>query len=172
MKEKELDAWEKLSLERKELQERDLAPAHWYTGSYQLFKEKYLYEASTPREQYERIARTAASHMPSDNDKWTDRFFELLWKGWLSASTPVLANTGTKRGLVVSCEGGVIPDSIDGIYKAKHEIAMLTKMGFGTSGYLGDVRPRGAPISTGGKSVGVLPVIKGIQQDMEYVVQG
>ena len=49
---------------------------------------------------------------------------------------------------------------------------MLTKMGFGTAGYLGDIRPRGSIISVGGKSTGVLQVIEGFQDDMEYVAQG
>ena len=49
---------------------------------------------------------------------------------------------------------------------------MLTKNGFGTSGYLGHVRPRGSDISVGGKASGVLPVFKGIIQDMRDVAQG
>lgn len=163
--------YDRLSEERKKLQEKDLAPAHWSTGAYQLFKEKYLYQADNPREQYERIAGTLAAHTPDPN-KWKQKFFDLMWKGWLSPSTPVLANTGTCRGLPVSCAGSYIPDSISGIYEAKHETAMLTKMGFGTAGYLGDVRPRGSEISVGGKSMGVLPIIEGFQKDMEYVSQG
>lgn len=163
--------YERLSDERKKLQEQDLAPAFWTTGGYQLFKEKYLYQAANPREQYERIARTLAVHTP-DPQKWFTKFFDIMWKGWLSPSTPILANTGTTRGLPVSCAGSFYPDSIDGIYKAKHETAMLTKYGFGTAGYLGDIRPRGAKISVGGKSVGVLPIIQGMQSDMEYVAQG
>ena len=163
--------YERLSDERKKLQAQELAPAFWSTGGYQLFKEKYQYQAANPREQYERIARTLAVHTP-DPQKWFTKFFDIMWKGWLSPSTPVLANTGTTRGLPVSCAASYFPDSIDGIYKAKHETAMLTKYGFGTAGYLGDVRPRGTKISVGGKSVGVLPVLQGMQADMEYVAQG
>lgn len=160
-----------LSDERKKLQEDGLMPAHWSTGSWQLFKNKYLYQAANPKEQYQRIAATLAVHTP-DPALWKERFFDIMWKGWLSPSTPILANTGTNRGLPVSCAGSYIPDSIDGIYKAKHETAMLTKMGFGTAGYLGDIRPRGSIISVGGKSTGVLQVIEGFQDDMEYVAQG
>lgn len=72
----------------------------------------------------------------------------------------------------VSCAGSYVGDSINSIYAAKRETAMLTKMGFGTAGYLGDVRPRGTPISVGGTSSGVLPVLEGFQKDMEYVAQG
>lgn len=163
--------YSRLSEERKKLQAEGLAPSFWSTASYQLFKEKYQYQAANPREQYERIARTLAVHTP-DPQKWFGKFFDLMWKGWLSPSTPVLANTGTSRGLPVSCSGQYIPDSIDGIYKSKHETAMLTKYGFGTAGYLGDVRPRGTKISVGGKSLGVVPIIQGVQHDMEYVAQG
>lgn len=160
-----------LSEERKKLQSEGLMPLHWSTGSWQLFKNKYLYKADNPKEQYQRIAATLSAHTP-DPDVWKEKFFDIMWKGWLSPSTPILANTGTNRGLPVSCAGSYIPDSIDGIYKAKHETAMLTKMGFGTAGYLGDVRPRGSEISVGGKSTGVMQVIQGFQSDMEYVAQG
>lgn len=160
-----------LSDERKKMQEEGLMPLHWSTGSWQLFKNKYLYQANNPKEQYQRIAATLAAHTP-DPQEWKEKFFDIMWKGWLSPSTPILANTGTNRGLPVSCAGSYVPDSIDGIYKAKHETAMLTKMGFGTAGYLGDVRPRGAPISVGGTSTGVMQVIEGFQSDMEYVAQG
>ncbi|WP_461533504.1 ribonucleotide reductase N-terminal alpha domain-containing protein [Sinomicrobium sp.] len=163
--------YDRLSEERKKLQSQGLVPDWWSTGGFQLFKEKYLYQADNPKEQYERIAATLAVHTP-DPDKWKVKFFDLMWKGWLSPSTPVLANTGTQRGLPVSCAGSYVGDSISDIYSAKHETAMLTKMGFGTAGYLGDVRPRGSSISVGGTSTGVLPVIEGFQKDMEYVAQG
>jgi ribonucleoside-diphosphate reductase alpha chain len=163
--------YDKLSEERKKLQEDGLAPEWWSTGGYQLFKDKYLYQAHNPKEQYERIARTLAVHTPDPN-KWFDKFFQLMWKGWLSPSTPVLANCGTSRGLPVSCAGSYVGDSINEIYNARHETAMLTKMGFGTAGYLGDLRPRGSDISVGGKTSGVLPVLELFQKDMEYVAQG
>lgn len=163
--------YDALSKERKRMQEAGTMPSHWSTASWQLFKEKYLYQAANPREQYQRIARTLATHTP-DPSLWAEKFFDIMWKGWLSPSTPILSNTGTNRGLPVSCAGVYFPDSIDGIYKAKREVALLTKHGFGTAGYMGDIRPRGAPISIGGKSMGVLPVLEGLEQDMVYVAQG
>lgn len=163
--------YQKLSSERKAMQAAGDMPQHWTTGSWQLFKNKYLYQASTPREQYQRIARTLAVHT-KDPEYYSDRFFDIMWKGWLSPSTPILANTGTTRGLPVSCAGTYVDDSIFGIYHNKLEVAMLTKHGFGTASYLGDVRCRGAEIFGGGKSSGILPIIQGFQLDMEYVAQG
>lgn len=159
------------SRERKEMQRKGEAPAFFTTGGYQLFKDKYEWDGLTLRETYMRIAKTAARHMP-DPDQWAVRFFDLMWKGWLAPSTPVFANMGTKRGMPVSCSGGVVYDSISGFYSSRSEAAMLTKEGFGTSSYLGDIRPRGSSISTGGRAAGVMPVIKGFIQDMEDVAQG
>lgn len=163
--------YDALSKERKRMQEAGTLPLHWSTASWQLFKEKYLYQAANPREQYQRIAKTLACHTP-DPSLWAEKFFDIMWKGWLSPSTPILSNTGTNRGLPVSCAGVYFPDSIDGIYKAKREVALLTKHGFGTAGYMGDIRPRGAAISVGGKSMGILPVLEGLEGDMVYVAQG
>ena len=163
--------YNRLSEERKKLQKEGNCPNWYTTGGYQMFKEKYLYQASNPREQYERIAKTLACHTP-DPAKWKEKFFDLLWKGWLSPSTPVLANTGTTRGLPVSCAGTYISDNLDSIYAAKHEVAMLTKWGFGTASDLDSIRGRGEPISVGGKAEGLLPIIQGFQSDMEYVAQG
>ncbi len=160
-----------LSEERKKMQAEGTMPEFFSTGSWQMFRAKYLYEASSVKEQYQRIAKTAARHMPNPIE-WENKFFNLLWRGWLSCSTPVLANMGTNRGLPVSCSGQYVGDSVLEFYKNYMEAAILTKYGFGTSGYLGDIRPRGAPISIGGTASGMLPVFKRFIQDMRDVAQG
>lgn len=168
--------YDKLSEERKELQAKGLVPEWYSTGGYQLFKEKYEYqtEGRSVRGQFERIAKTAAKHLKGTKyeAEAEQKFFDLFWKGWLSPSTPVLANMGTNRGLPVSCSGGIIHDSIYGFYSNRLETAILTKMGFGTSSYLGNIRPRGSKISVGGKASGVVPVFKGHVADMRDVAQG
>lgn len=169
------DLYKKLSEERKLLQEAGDMPLWYSTAGWQLFKEKYQYEGQTVKQSYLRIATQASKHLAQyglDVDIWTDKFFQLFWKGWLSPSTPVLSNMGTSRGLPVSCSGGYVDDSIYGFYDAYKEAAMLTKYGFGTSGYLGDIRPRGTKISVGGKASGIKPVIRHFVNDMQSVTQG
>lgn len=165
--------YEKLSKERKSQQAKGVVPEWMTTAGYQLFKEKYE-ETGNAKKRYETIAKTLARHYKATpfETQAEDKFFEMLWKGWLSPSTPVLANTGTAKGLPVSCSGNVVEDSIDGFYTARHEVALLTKHGFGTSSYLGNIRPRGSSISVGGKACGVVPVFKGFVQDMRDVSQG
>lgn len=168
--------YERLSAERKSLQRQGRIPDWYLTGSWSMFKNKYLYQASDVREQFTRIAKTAAKHL-IDIDVATvqqaeEKFFSLMWRGVLSPATPVLSNTGTKRGLPVSCQGSFALDSIEDIYRVKKELALHSKHGFGTSVYLGNIRPRGTPISVGGKAEGVVPVFRGLVQDSQYVSQG
>ena len=165
--------YKKLSEERKELQAQGLVPEWYTTAGYQMFKEKYEYETQgrSVRGQFERIAKTAAKHVPTLPEA-EEEFFNLLWKGWLSPSTPVLANMGTTRGMPVSCSGTIADDSVDGFYSNLREVALLTKYGFGTATDLSNVRPRGAKISIGGKASGVLPVIKEHVNAMRNIAQG
>lgn len=161
-----------LSIERKELQKAGLLPKWFTTGGWQLFKEKYLYGTDRAfHGQVERIANTAASHTPNP-DYWAPKFFQLLWKGWLSASTPVLSNMGTNRGFSVSCSGQYIGDSVYEFYDNLKETALLSKGGFGTSGYFGDIRCRGAKISKGGKASGVMPVFEDFITACQKISQG
>jgi ribonucleoside-diphosphate reductase alpha chain len=168
--------YKKLSEERKNLQALGEVPDWYTTGGYQMFMEKYTLPGQSLKERYQQVAKTAgdiaAELYELDSEYWTAKFFDIIWKGWLSPSTPVLANLGTGRGMPVSCSGMVVGDSIHGFYSSRHETAMLTKHGFGTSAYLGEIRPRGSEISAGGKASGSLPVFLGFVQDMRDVSQG
>lgn len=146
-------------------------PEWMTTNGFQMFKSKYVYKDQTVRSTYERIARHAAQYAP-DPEVAYEKFFELMWNGWLALSTPVLANMGTERGCPVSCSGGYVEDSIYGFYDSQLEVAMLSKNGFGTSSYLGDIRHRGAPISVGGTASGIKPVLKDHVQVSRDVSQG
>lgn len=165
---------EQLSAQRKELIAQGSLPEWFNTAGFQLFVEKYHVEGEDYFNGRARnIAKKAASKLPEKlRTDYEERFYQLIWRGWLSPSTPVLSNMGTNKGLSVSCSGNYIEDSIDGFYSNRHQTAMLTKNGFGTSGYLGDIRPRGSKISVGGKASGVVPVFKGFVQDMRDVAQG
>lgn len=182
-----MDLYEKLSAERKQAQQDGKFPEWTTTGSYQMFKDKYEYKTDGLKEQLERIAGTLSTHavpfIPESHplyetittnhgDNWRDCFFSIMWKNDFQPSTPVLANTGTDRGMSVSCSGQHIGDSVTSFYEGAHETAMLSKLGFGTSCYLGDVRGRGESISTGGKADGTAHPKKLLQETANRVSQG
>lgn len=170
--------YDKLSKERKRLQKEGLVPEWFTTGGYSMFAQKYEYDTNgrSVRGQFERIARAAAAHLKGTKfeAEAEGKFFDLMWNNWLSLSTPIMSNMGTDRALPVSCSGGVVDDSINGFYKNRYETAILTKHGFGTSAYLGGIRPRGTPYGKDkkGTASGIWPVFKGHAQDMIDVAQG
>lgn len=170
--------YDKLSKERKRLQKEGLVPEWFTTGGYSMFTQKYEYDTNgrSVRGQFERIAKAAANHLKGTKfeAEAEGKFFDLMWNNWLSLSTPVMSNMGTDRALPVSCSGGVVDDSINGFYKNRYETAILTKHGFGTSAYLGAIRPRGTPYGKDkkGTASGIWPVFKGHAQDMIDVAQG
>lgn len=172
---KDKSIYDKLSEERKKGQEAGEYPSWLTTGGYQLLKERYLLPDETLKGRYEEIAKAASRHMLIDSDKWNEKFFNLMWKGYLSPSTPILSSMGRKEvtGCPVACSGSYIGDNIYDFYDKQTEAAMLTKNGFGTSSYLGDIRPRGSDISyMKGKASGVLPVFKDFIQLANDVTQG
>lgn len=171
--------YERLSHMRKQLQADGLAPEWMSTASYQLLTgQDYLDTAETPRDMYVRIAKRAAELTEFDiptyfgYDTWFEAFFDIMWKGWLSPSTPILTNMGNSRGHPIACSGTYLGDSIVSFYEARKEIAQLTQRGYGTSWCLDPVRPRGSKISKGGEANGIMQPASGVVQDMKDISQG
>jgi ribonucleoside-diphosphate reductase alpha chain len=165
------ELYEKLSKERKDGQTTGAIPDWYTTGGWQMVKGKYLMSGETVKGMYKRVAMAAAKHMPRPSE-WEGRFFNVMWSGWLSPATPILVNMGNNRGMPVSCSGAEIQDHVRDFYQTQAETAELTKNGFGTSADLSRIRPRGAPISTGGHASGILPVLKDYVQLSRDVSQG
>jgi ribonucleoside-diphosphate reductase alpha chain len=179
--------YEKLSRERKEQQALGKYPEWFTTGSYQMFKESYEYEADGYNDQSRRIARTLAKYAPSflneshelyttvtsnHGHSWEAAFYNIITLGDFAPSTPVLGNTGTNRGCSVSCSGQVVGDSIRDFYEGYAESALLSQQGFGTSVDLSAIRPRGSLIRSGGKATGSKPVLEDFQIMSSKVSQG
>lgn len=162
--------------ERRKQEQADGTLPNWYsTAGYQMIREKkYIDEDETVLDRYKCIAETLSLHLPVHlREEYKDKFFNLLWNGYLGAATPVYSNIGKPdKGMPISCAGSIIADTVDSFYKSAHEVAMLSKNGFGTSAYLGDIRPRGSKISNGSKSDGVVPVMELIFNTAAHISQG
>ena len=170
---KDISLYEQLGEERKLLQEQGLVPDWCTTAAWQMLKENYLSEKWPDlKSAYTRIANHAAKYT-NEPEEWSPRFFNLLWNGWLAGSTPVVSSMGTGIGCPVSCSGGFIGDSVYSFYSSQLEAALLSKNGFGTSGYMGAIRPRGSRINgIKGSASGALPVFKDFVQMSRDISQG
>jgi ribonucleoside-diphosphate reductase alpha chain len=105
----------------------------------------YLLQNETPEMMYARVAKSAASRLKKP--ELEVKFYDYMIKNWLCLATPVASNMGTERGLPISCFGVSVPDSVDGIFKTAHEMAMMSKNGGGVGICLSNLRGSGQTIS-------------------------
>jgi len=118
----------------------------------------YLLPGETPKKAYRRVSEAVANRLK--RPELANKFFKYMWKGWLNLASPVLSNTGTERGLPISCFGIDTPDSIRGIGLTNAELMRLSSLGGGVGIGLSRVRERGTPITGNGYSEGVVPWAK------------
>ena len=118
----------------------------------------YLLAGETPKDAYWRVSTAVARRLGKPH--LASKFFDYIWRGWLNLATPVLSNTGTDRGLPISCFGIDVGDSIQEIGQKNLELMLLAKHGGGVGIGLNMIRPAGAKITDNGTSDGVVPFAK------------
>jgi len=118
----------------------------------------YLIPGETPKKAYRRVANAVADRLKRPD--LAAKFFKYIWNGWIGLASPVISNTGTDRGLPISCFGVDTPDSIRGIGLTNAELMKLTSSGGGVGISVDRIRARGTEIRGNGKSEGVVPWCK------------
>ena len=118
----------------------------------------YLLIGESPKDAYWRVAKTVARRLYKP--ELAEKFFQYIWDGWLCLASPVLSNTGTDRGLPISCFGIDVADSIQDIGQKNLEMMLLAKHGGGVGIGINMIRPAGAKITGNGTSDGVVPFCK------------
>jgi len=118
----------------------------------------YLLSGETPKDAYERVSKAVARRLYKP--ELAEKFFQYIWDGWLCLASPVLSNTGTDRGLPISCFGIDVGDSISEIGTKNLEMMLLAKHGGGVGIGINMIRPAGSKITGNGTSDGVVPFCK------------
>lgn len=173
------------SKQRKEAQAAGECPEWFTTAGYQMFMSKYSWQGESVKSRYRSIAKAMAQHAPKRypawwykdaytyGKDWEEVFFNTLWDGFISPSTPLLGNGGIrKRGTTVSCAGGDLGGNLYDRYNIITEAAVLTKQSHGTSYCVDNWPAYGDPLPRGGRSEGLIPVVRDLVQCMNEVVQG
>jgi ribonucleoside-diphosphate reductase alpha chain len=133
------------------MQEKTYEKYYWLNEDSRTFLSRgYIDE--TPEQRIKDIANTAERYLKIEG--FAKKFEDYMARGFYSLSTPVWINFGKDKGLPISCYGSNVDDTLDSILNAGREIGMMSKYGGGTSIYLGNIRERGAKISTGGTADG------------------
>ena len=114
----------------------EFAP-NWYSHeALQTVKKGYLQPNENVFDMYWRLASTASNYyvngLPNiTKSELCSALYHVFCQGWLSPASPVAANFGSEKGMPCSCYGLNPANSIDDIFLAMHEGAMLSKNGGG-----------------------------------------
>lgn len=143
----------------------------WLNEDSRLFLQRgYLLEGTTALDRIRYIAEHAERKLGIEG--YADKFYHYMARGYFSLSSPIWSNFGLDRGLPISCFGSYIGDSIHEIMETTAEVGMMSKIGGGTSGYFGDIRPRGSAIKNNGKSDGSFNFSKLFDTVIDVISQG
>lgn len=141
----------------------------WYNKTSEEFMGRgYFHNNSSIEDRVEAISKAVGEYYPEVQEK-VKSYIEL---GYYILPSPVWSNFGTNRGSGISCFNTHIGDSVQSILKGTAEVGMLSKIGGGTSGYFGDIRPEGSSISTGGIADGPMAYIKLFSEVKNIMNQG
>ena len=136
-----------------EVNQQHEEPFYWLNEDSRAFlDEGYLIEGITAEERVREIGERAEEIL--DDDGFADKFYDYMSRGFYSLASPVWSNFGLDRGLPISCFGSYMEDNMESILYTQAEVGEMTKLGGGTSGYFGEIRSRGSPITNNGKSNG------------------
>ncbi|MFK3616433.1 ribonucleoside-diphosphate reductase subunit alpha, partial [Coxiella burnetii] len=113
-----------------------------------------------PQVFFMRVAMGLAQSEGEARNERAVEFYNVLSSFDFMSSTPTLFNSGTVFPQLSSCFLTTVPDSLDGIYGALKDNALLSKYAGGLGNDWTPVRAMGAYIKgTNGKSLGVVPFL-------------
>jgi len=113
----------------------------------------------TPAQLFERVARAVAEAETEFGGEgpgyWAERFHALMVAREFLPNSPTLMNAGTALGQLSACFVLPIADTMESIFEALKNMALVQRTGGGTGFSFSALRPRGdVVVSTGGEASG------------------
>jgi ribonucleoside-diphosphate reductase alpha chain len=134
--------------------------------------------AETPEQLFERAAQTVA-HAETFLGKayqasyWETQFYEMLSSLDFLPNSPTLMNAGTPLGQLSACFVLPVEDTIEGIFDAIKQMALITRTGGGIGFSFSKLRPRGdIVIRSGGQASGPVSFMQIFDAATEHIKQG
>lgn len=161
-----------------------MAALHLTENALRVLKARYLRRdmerriIESPDELFERVALGVAHAElllggPRQAARWREDFLALLTSLDFLPNTPTLMNAGTRLGQLSACFVLPVGDSMQEIFGALREMALVQRTGGGTGFSFSRLRPRGATIlSTGGQTPGPVSFMKIFDCATEHIKLG
>ncbi|MFA9518618.1 adenosylcobalamin-dependent ribonucleoside-diphosphate reductase [Halopenitus sp. H-Gu1] len=130
----------------------------------------------TPDEMFHRVAAdlaTAEAQFGGDVETIEERFYQTISDLDFLPSSPVLMNAGTELQQLAACFVLPIDDSIESIFTAVKQTALIHQSGGGTGFSFSNLRPEGDVVmKTGGVASGPVSFMKVFDTATEQIKQG
>ncbi len=131
-----------------------------------LLRGRYLFPGETPQEMFRRVARAVGTGEE-------EHFFRMMDNFHFLPNSPTLMNAGVPGGQLSACFVLPVGDSIESIFRALKQMALIHKSGGGTGFSFSSIRPAGDCVGqTAGIASGPIPFIHVFDEATSALKQG
>ena len=144
----------------------------------EILKARYLRPNESPEDLLKRVARSISLAelrygKVSDSVYWEEKFYEAMSSFEFLPNSPTLMNAGTELGQLSACFVLPVEDSMEDIFQAVKDMAIIQKTGGGTGFSFSHLRAKGDIVkSTNGKASGPVSFMKAFNCATESIKQG
>lgn len=151
-------------------------------SAWEVLRQRYLRRnqhgaiVETPDEMFWRVARTVAAveaNYHGNVAQWEETFFHLMSSLQFLPNSPTLMNAGTSQGQLAACFVLPIEDSLESIFQAVKDMALIHQSGGGTGFSFSSLRPKDDPVAlAGGVASGPVSFLRVFDTATAVVKQG